>query len=77
MMLSSVTGSIGRVRSAVLILSIGLLSAAPVRAQSASATSDTSSDSLQEVVITAEKRVENAQTTAIAITTISDRKSVV
>jgi iron complex outermembrane receptor protein len=71
MMLSSGNGSIGRVGFAVLILSIGLSSATPVQAQSASAASDASSDSLQEVVITAEKRVENAQTTAIAITTIS------
>src|ERR1700677_244316 len=70
MMLNSGTGSLGRVGFAVLILSIGLSSATPARAQSAAA-SDASSDSLQEVVITAEKRAENAQTTAIAITTIS------
>ena len=58
-----------RVGFAVLLATIVLSPA--VRAQSAAATPTAYNDSLQEVVVTAEKRVENVQTTAIAITTIS------
>jgi iron complex outermembrane recepter protein len=60
-----------RVGSTALLLGIGLASATGAQAQSVPATPQPSEDSLQEVVVTAEKRVENVQTTAIAITTIS------
>jgi len=70
-MLSLSIGTGGRVRSTVLILSIGLSSAAQVRAQSTAAAPNSYNDSLQEIVVTAEKRIETVQKTAIAIATIS------
>jgi iron complex outermembrane receptor protein len=70
-MLSLSIGTGGRVRSTVLILSIGLSSAAQVRAQSTAAAPNAYNDSLQEIVVTAEKRIETVQKTAIAIATIS------
>jgi iron complex outermembrane receptor protein len=61
--------AIGFGGSTVLALA---LSIAPARAQSAAtAEAGDSGDTLQEVIVTAEKRVENAQKTAIAITSIS------
>jgi len=61
-----------RVDSTVLLWSIGLSMVGPLQAQSADPGGPAANgDSLQEVVVTAEKRMENAQTTAIAITAIS------
>src|SRR5216683_4643403 len=63
------TGSAGLVGSAALALGIWLSLVA--QAQSAVATADASGDSLAEIIVTAEKRSEDAQKTPIAITTIS------
>jgi iron complex outermembrane recepter protein len=70
-MLNTYTGSSGRVGPAFLILGIGFASAVRAQAQSADTAPGAYNEPLQEVVVTAEKRSENAQSTAIAMTTIS------
>jgi iron complex outermembrane receptor protein len=57
------------VGSAALALALGALS--PARAQSTANIAAAAGDSLEEVIVTAEKRPEDAQKTAIAITAIS------
>jgi iron complex outermembrane recepter protein len=69
MMLNNLAGSVACLGSAALILGIAL--SPPIRAQSTSASPNAPGDSLAEVIVTAEKRTENVQKTAIAITTIS------
>ncbi len=63
----------GHLRSmACLLGASGLLAGgAAVRAQTANAPADTDTDALQEVVVTAERRTQNIQTTPIAISAIS------
>jgi iron complex outermembrane receptor protein len=64
----SATGALYGVASSACIIAGGLLAAAPAAAQTAESSGAPAETTLNEVVITAEKKSENLQTTAVSAT---------